>query len=43
MLRLADCDWDAGRKEDSALLYRRVLETAPAHPERGRILQRLAE
>lgn len=43
LLRLADCDWDAGRRTEAATLYRHVLDAAPAHPDRLRILERLAE
>jgi Tfp pilus assembly protein PilF len=43
LLRLADADWAAGRGRDAASLYRRLLQCCPDHPDRPRILRRLAE
>lgn len=42
VLRLADAYWDAGHFEDAGPSYRRVLELNEAHPQRLRILERLA-
>lgn len=43
MLQLADADWEAGACEEAVMLYRRVLERKPAHPDSRRILERLSE
>ncbi|MEW6199001.1 MAG: hypothetical protein AB1601_10110 [Planctomycetota bacterium] len=42
-VRLADAEWAAGRAGEAARHYGRALQLAPGHPERGRILERLAE
>jgi tetratricopeptide (TPR) repeat protein len=42
ILRLADADWAAERRNEAVLGYRRVLERGPGPAERGRILERLA-
>ncbi|MBW7905205.1 MAG: tetratricopeptide repeat protein [Phycisphaerae bacterium] len=43
MLRLADAEWVVGRKESAVRGYRQVLERAPGHPERARLLSRIGE
>jgi Tfp pilus assembly protein PilF len=42
MLELADALWPTGAQTEATVWYRRALETAPEHLERGRILGRLA-
>ncbi len=42
LLRLADAEWTAGQSDEAAQHYRRLLSLAPEHPQRGRILERLA-
>lgn len=43
MLRLADAEWELGRKPSAVRGYRQVLERAPGHPERARLLARIGE
>lgn len=43
MLQLADSLWNAGVRNQATIWYRRVLECAPGHPQRTRILERLAD
>lgn len=43
LLRLADAVYDGGDQAEAATWYRRVLEHEPNHPQRRRILRRLAE
>ncbi len=43
LLNLADAEWDAGRHDEAARVYRKLLSRAPSHPQRRRILARLAE
>jgi len=43
MLVLADALWESGARAEAGLWYRRVLEREPAHPQRRRILERLAD
>ncbi|MEW6252181.1 MAG: tetratricopeptide repeat protein, partial [Planctomycetota bacterium] len=42
LLRLADMAWGAGRSTEARTLYHRLLELRPAHPQRARLLERLA-
>lgn len=42
MLRLADALWELGLREDASGWYRRVLQQERAHPERARMLERIA-
>ena len=42
LLRLADAEWRSGKTARAFTLYRRVLQAAPNHPQRGRMLQRLS-
>lgn len=41
-LRCADAEWDAQRHEEARRLYRMVLEAEPTHPQRVRMLERVA-
>jgi len=43
LLRLADAEWATGRAAQAAPLYRRLLTLSPDHPQRGHILERLAD
>ncbi len=43
LLRLADGEWDLADYEAARASYTRLLQLAPAHPQRGRILNRLTE
>lgn len=42
-LRLADAEWELGRRAAARELYDELLRRSPAHPDRGRISRRLAE
>lgn len=42
-LRLADAQYDAGRREEAARSYRRVIDADPNHPQRAKILRRIVE
>jgi tetratricopeptide (TPR) repeat protein len=42
-LRLADAEWDRGRRSQAGLLYRRVLQQNGQHTDRARLLRRLEE
>lgn len=43
LLQLADAEWAAGLHGEAAKHYQYLLERAPKHAERPRILERLAE
>lgn len=43
LLRLGDAKWQHGELRAAATCFQRVLELAPAHPQRRRILARLAD
>ncbi len=43
LARLADAEWDTGRREEAWPLYRRLLAADPGHARRAEILSRLGE
>lgn len=43
LLQVADTEWQAGEVSEAAVLYQRALSLAPQHPQRGRMLSRVAD